>query len=933
MRQLTLVLPALFALGCQVFEPAVRGPYRVPEGFYVEAVADASQIGSVIQLAFDAQGHPVVSKERSHPVRLLDSDGDGFFDTEQVVSDEVENCQGIWFDGSTLYANCTNPDDGEACLFRLPDSDGDGSADSREIVVQFTGRIGEHGPHDIRRAPDGSVTVLLGNHTFVPAERIAGDSPMRRYRESQLLDRYMDARGHAVGRMAPGGALFRMEGGGEAFSILFGGFRNPYNHAYNYEGEVFTFDSDMEWDLNLPWYREVRSVHGIPAADYGWRTGSGKFPAYYVDSLPPVDDLGRGSPVGVDFYQSYAYPEEYFDAFLQGDWSRGRVVLSKFKKVGATYELAEPATDFIYGEPLNVTDVEVGPDGLVYFTMGGRRTQGGFYRVAYIGNRANTARRPDSGILSVVRQPQPLSSFSHAYFQSKKSELGDAWSGDLQALVRDGQAETSDRMQALHLLQRYGPKPDAPLIRSAYSSTDADLRAAAVYVVGQHGSDRAKAIAAEALRDDDPLVRRRAAAALVRMGDPAFAETADLHALLRGEDRFVRWAGRVALETVPRPSWEGLVLDESDPMASAAGMLALIRTSQLRTDLEQVFEKALSMLRQDGLDPEAELSLLRVFHLACLEIEAGCRANLRDQLYEIIAPRFPSTDERLNREYAITMAYANRPEAIDKILEQIPQGEDEQALQIHYVYALREIKNGWTPEQKRSLLAWFQKAKEWRGGASFSGFINRLFDSSLDVFNAQETEAAYAAIPEYAPVDDDGLLASLRRRADHVQPSVFARKRGSSLYSEQEIFEYMMYDPMTTLASNDTGMEVFEEACANCHRFGDVGKDYGPDLTTIANRFTRSDLLEATLWPSRTISDQYTGWRIETKDDVYSAMISNEDEESVTMLIPDLDQPVTISRDSIVDMRVSEVSLMPEGLLDEFEMRAVAGLFRLLEGH
>ncbi len=933
MRQLTLVLPALFALGCQVFEPAVRGPYRVPEGFYVEAVADASQIGSVIQLAFDAQGHPVVSKERSHPVRLLDSDGDGFFDTEQVVSDEVENCQGIWFDGSTLYANCTNPDDGEACLFRLPDSDGDGSADSREIVVQFTGRIGEHGPHDIRRAPDGSVTVLLGNHTFVPAERIAGDSPMRRYRESQLLDRYMDARGHAVGRMAPGGALFRMEGGGEAFSILFGGFRNPYNHAYNYEGEVFTFDSDMEWDLNLPWYREVRSVHGIPAADYGWRTGSGKFPAYYVDSLPPVDDLGRGSPVGVDFYQSYAYPEEYFDAFLQGDWSRGRVVLSKFKKVGATYELAEPATDFIYGEPLNVTDVEVGPDGLVYFTMGGRRTQGGFYRVAYIGNRANTARRPDSGILSVVRQPQPLSSFSHAYFQSKKSELGDAWSGDLQALVRDGQAETSDRMQALHLLQRYGPKPDAPLIRSAYSSTDADLRAAAVYVVGQHGSDRAKAIAAEALRDDDPLVRRRAAAALVRMGDPAFAETADLHALLRDEDRFVRWAGRVALETVPRPSWEGLVLDESDPMASAAGMLALIRTSQLRTDLEQVFEKALSMLRQDGLDPEAELSLLRVFHLACLEIEAGCRANLRDQLYEIIAPRFPSTDERLNREYAITMAYANRPEAIDKILEQIPQGEDEQALQIHYVYALREIKNGWTPEQKRSLLAWFQKAKEWRGGASFSGFINRLFDSSLDVFNAQETEAAYAAIPEYAPVDDDGLLASLRRRADHVQPSVFARKRGSSLYSEQEIFEYMMYDPMTTLASNDTGMEVFEEACANCHRFGDVGKDYGPDLTTIANRFTRSDLLEATLWPSRTISDQYTGWRIETKDDVYSAMISNEDEESVTMLIPDLDQPVTISRDSIVDMRVSEVSLMPEGLLDEFEMRSVAGLFRLLEGH
>ena len=931
MRQLTLALSALFTLGCQLFEPSVQGPYRVPEGFFVEALADDAQVGSLIQLTFDAQGRPVVSKERSHPVRLIDSDGDGFFDSEQVVSDKVENCQGIWFDGSTLYANCTNPDDGEACLFRLPDNDGDGVADSREVVVQFTGRIGEHGPHDIRRAPDGAITVLLGNHTFIPSERIADDSPMRRYKESQLLDRYMDSRGHAVGRMAPGGALFRIERSGEAFSLLFGGFRNSYNHAYNYEGEVFTFDSDMEWDLNLPWYREVRSVHGIPAADYGWRTGSGKFPAFYVDSLPPVDDLGRGSPVGVDFYHSYAYPGEYFDGFLQGDWSRGRVVLSKFKKAGATYELAEPATDFIYGEPLNVTDLEVGPDGMVYFTTGGRRTQGGLYRVAYIGNRGSTDRRPDSGILSVVRQPQPLSSFSHAYFQSKKSELGEAWGSDLQALVRDGQAETSDRIQALHLLQRHGPKPDALLIRSAYSSPAPDLRAAAVYVVGQHGSDRAKAIAAEALRDADPLVRRRAAEALVRMGDPAFAETADLYALLRDEDRFVRWAGRVALEMISRSSWEGLVIDESEPMASAAGMLGLVRTSQLRIELEPVHEKALSMLRQHSLDPEAELSLLRVFHLACSEIEAGCRPSLRNQLYEVVAPRFPSTDDRLNREYAITMAYANRSEAIDKILEQIPQGDDSQALQIHYIYALREIKKGWSPEQKRSLLAWFQKAKEWRGGASFPGFINRMFDSSLEFFDPQEKEAAYAAIPEYAPLDDEQLLASLRQRAGHVRPSVFARKRGSSLYSEQEIFEYMMYDPMTTLADSEAGLEVFEEACANCHRYGDVGKDYGPDLTTIANRFTRRDLLEATLWPSRTVSDQYTGWRIETEDDVYSAMISNEDEESVTMMIPDLDQPVTISRDRIVDMRVSEISIMPDGLLDEFDLRTVAGLFRLLE--
>ena len=931
MQRLALALPALLALGCQFDDPVFEGPYRVPRGFVVEAAADAEAVGSLIQVTFDAQGRPVVSKERNHPVRLLDNDGDGFFESQQVISDEVENCQGIFFDGSTLYANCTNPDDGEAALFRLPDADGDGVADSRELVVQYTGRIGEHGPHDIRRAPDGSITVLLGNHTFVPSERIAADSPLRGYEESQLLNRYMDARGHAVGRLAPGGALFRMEDGGESFSLLFGGFRNPYNHAYDLDGEAFTFDSDMEWDINLPWYREVRTVHGVPSADYGWRTGSGKFPPYYVDSLPAVDDLGRGSPVGVDFYHSYAYPAEYFGAFLQGDWSRGRVVLSRLRRAGATYAPDGPATDFIYGEPLNVTDLEVGPDGLVYFTMGGRNTQGGFFRVAYMGYRANTARRPQSGILSVVRQPQPLSAFSDAYFRSQQAEMGDAWAADLQSLVRDGTAETSDRIQALHLLQRYAPKPDAPLIRSAFESPDPALRAAAVYVVGQHGSDRAKAIAAEGLGDADPLVRRRAAEALVRMGDPAFAETGALHALLADDDRFVRWAGRVALEATPLDDWKNLVVEDEHPLSAATGMLGLVRSAGRPIELEAVFEKTLSLLRRDGIEAETELALLRVFHLACIEIEGGCRQSLRRQLYDIVAPRFPAAEESLNREYALTMAYAGRPEAIVKILAQVPSGDENQQLQIHYVYALREIKQGWTPEQKRTLVAWFQKAREWRGGASFSGFINRLFESSLEFFDKQEREAAYAAVPEYAPVEDKELLARLRGRNDFVRPNVFARKQGTDLYSEQEIYEYMMYDPMTTVAPVEAGREVFEEACAKCHRFGELGEDYGPDLTTVGNRFTRSDMLEATLWPSRTISDQYTAWRIETADDVYSAMILEEDGDSITVLIPDLERPVSIARASIVDLRESDISIMPEGLLDAYAMRDSAGLFRFLQ--
>ena len=932
MFRLILITSVLLLANCgPQQDPILEGLFQVPRGFVVEQVAGDDVVGSLIQLTFDADGEIVVSKERSHPTRLLDKDGDGVYETQQTISDQVENCQGIWFDGPVLYADCTNPDDGEAYLFKLPDNDGDGVADDRELVVQYLGKIGEHGPHDIRRGPDGTPTVLLGNHTFIPTDRIAENSPLKNYDEAQLLERYMDARGHAVGRMAPGGSLFRINKGGESFSLLFGGFRNPYNHAYNYDGEAFTFDSDMEWDINLPWYRDVRSVHGVPSADYGWRTGSGKFPPYYLDSLPPVDDLGRGSPVGVDFYHSYAYPAEYFDGFLQGDWSRGRVVLSKFQRTGATYELAEPATDFIYGEPLNVTDLEVGPDGLVYFTMGGRSTQGGIFRVAYKGSRANTERRPESGILSVVRQPQPLSSFSHAYFQKTQTTMGDSWGAELTALLKDEQAEASDRVQAIHLLQRYGPKPNAELIRAAYASSDASLRAAAIYVVGQHGSDRAKAIAAGGLSDADPFVRRRSAEALVRMGDPGFVETAELYALLADDDRFVRWAARVAMEGTARDNWKDLVAGETDVTAAATGMLSLVRTATKPIDLEAVFEKSLSMLKQSDLSSEDELALMRVFHLACIEVESGCRQSLRDQIYETIAPRVPSDEEALNREYARTMAYANRPDAIEKILSLMPSGEDNQQLQIHYIYCLREINNGWNADQKKTLLAWFQKARAWRGGASFPGFMNRMFESSLAFFSDDEKTAAYAAIPEYAPVDDAELLARLRRRDDHVMPNVFARSKGSQAFSTQEIFEYMMYDPMTTKAKAEDGVEIFNDVCGKCHKFGELGKDYGPDLTTIANRFNRRDMLEAVLYPSKTISDQYGSWRVETADDVYSAMIMEQDDEKITVLIPDIDRPVDIPRSKIVDLRESDVSIMPDGLIDDYDRGDVAGLFRLLQ--
>ena len=62
----------------------------------------------------------------------------------------------------------------------------------------------------------------------------------------------------------------------------------------------------MEWDLGTPWYRPTRINHVVSGSDYGWRSGSGKWPEYYEDSLPALvvvmneSDAACVSRIGAD---------------------------------------------------------------------------------------------------------------------------------------------------------------------------------------------------------------------------------------------------------------------------------------------------------------------------------------------------------------------------------------------------------------------------------------------------------------------------------------------------------------------------------------------------------------------------------------------------------------------------------------------------------
>ena len=191
----------------------------------------------------------------------------------------------------------------------MRDADRDGLAEEIATVVPIRGSRSEHGAHAVRLGPDGLLYVLVGNFARVGAQPGAR-SPYRNWYEGHLIEpKEEDPRGHGVGVPAPGGTIFRTDANGSFVELFAGGFRNPYDFAFNPEGEIFTYDADMEWDQGTPWYRPTRVNHVTPGAEFGWRSGWAKWPDYFVDSLPAVLDVGPGSPTGIEFYNHSAYSE------------------------------------------------------------------------------------------------------------------------------------------------------------------------------------------------------------------------------------------------------------------------------------------------------------------------------------------------------------------------------------------------------------------------------------------------------------------------------------------------------------------------------------------------------------------------------------------------------------------------------------------------
>ena len=424
-------------------EPAVNGrdnpkteKLRLQAGFKAEHLyspADNKQ-GSWVSMTFDDKGRMITSDQYGSLYRLqIPAVGAGTTPTVEplkigsginIDTLGMGYAQGLLYAFNSLYVMINNGKFNKTFprksgLYRLQDTDNDDQYDKITLLKELVGE-GEHGPHGIVLSPDKqSLYVVAGNFTQPPTESTHRLPPV--WQDDNLLPMIKDPRGHDSEPKVPAGWIARLDPEGKNWEMISSGFRNPYDIAFNESGDLFTYDSDMEWDFGLPWYRPTRICHVTSGSEFGWRTGTAKWSATWPDNLSAVMNIGQGSPTNLLHLKDAKFPAKYKKTLLAFDWSFGIMHAIHLKPAGSTYTADHE--EFLSGIPLPLTDGAIGPDGALYFLTGGRRLESDLYRVYYDGpeNTAAVAATPVSQANTLRR------SLEKFHGEPNKAALDAAW--------------------------------------------------------------------------------------------------------------------------------------------------------------------------------------------------------------------------------------------------------------------------------------------------------------------------------------------------------------------------------------------------------------------------------------------------------------------------------------------------------------------------
>jgi putative heme-binding domain-containing protein len=793
------------------------------EGFDAELLYEVPKSqGSWVAMAFDSKGRLIVSDQDDKGVfRVTLPTGDADIKVESLPGfpyepvdwgkRKVGGAYGFLYAFDSLYmANMRG-------FYRIRDTDGDDQFDEFTLLKKLDMGY-EHSAHSIIQTADGKGLYLVsGNFTRVPKGTTSMQPPV--WQEDTLHPVIPDPMGHAVGLKAPGGWICRISPDGKDWKMIASGFRNSVDIALNREGELFTYDSDMEFDIGVPWYRPTRINHVTSGAEFGWRANTGVWLDYFADSLGSVLDIGPGSPTAISFGHHSMFPAEFQDKLFICDWTFGTIFTVEMQESGSSYTGTK--TEFLHGSPLNIAAMRFGPDGAMYFLTGGRTTASRLYRIRHTGTQ--TAGTPRTLLAN----------------------------SELRALR--------------HSLEKF-------------------------HVRGE---------SAEAVEKAWPHLA---------------------HA-----DRAIRYAARIAIENQDVALWPEKVFAEKNPRATLYAAIALSRHGD-KSLSGRLLDK-LGEVPFDSLSKEDRLALLRAYALCFMRMGQPTAEKAAAIIAKLDA-HFPSNDDMVNAELCRVLSSLDAPSVVRKTIalmkaaradavnyDKAMLGRHEYGAailkmmantpntrNIHYAFFLRRVRNGWTLDDRKYFFSWLNEALAKDGGKSFAGYIRAIRKDAIGQLETKDVELMVGLLGDF-PAFDLSKLPKPKGPGEAWTVETAMKLFASELRGRD--FE--------------NGKRMFSAGlCIACHRVGGEGGHSGPDLGSLASRYSIRDILVAICEPSASISEQYMASVVKLKDDepLYGRLIFRNDKEVGVASNPfDLNQITKAPADKVEGIEFSQVSIMPSEMI------------------